>query len=288
MTQSSDSDSVNADQVRYWNSSMGKKWVSYQQELDACFSGINARLFEYANVESGDTALDIGCGAGEITLEISDYLGPSGHVLGVDISQVLLDLAIKRARMSQRPNVNFVLADAQTYKFATGSVDLLISRFGVMFFNDPFSAFTNLADAMRSGGRMSFVCWSDVESNPWFQIPKQAAIRQLGKPQGTDPRTPGPLAFAESGYVHEILSSAGLKNIAIDKEVISLEGRGTLDEVAHLASNVGPAARIMKELHGNDDDFAAIKNEVSAEFGIYNHGHEVRVPATLNFVRCER
>ena len=288
MQETNGSNPVNADQIRYWNSSMGMKWVNYQRELDACFSAVNNRLFEYAKIEPGEKALDTGCGAGDLTLEISKHLDSGGHVTAIDISRVLLDFAIERAGNLHRQNIEFVLADAQNHIFEPGSLDLILSRFGVMFFNDPVAAFLNLTDALRPGGRMVFVCWADVESNPWFQIPKLAAIRQLGNPQATDPRAPGPMAFSEKEYVKDILSEAGLKNITIQEEVIPLVNKGSLDEVANLACNLGAATRIIKEFDGSDEDFQVIKSEVRTAFEEFSDGDEIRVPATLNFVRCER
>ena len=135
---------------------------------------------------------------------------------------------------------------------------------------------------------MVFVCWADVELNPWFHIPKMAAIRQLGNPQATDPRAPGPMAFSEQDYVKEILSSAGLRNIAIQEEVIPLVNKGSVDEVANLACNLGAATRIIKELEGSEEDFQVIKNEVAESLKEFSNGTDVRVPATLNFVCCER
>jgi SAM-dependent methyltransferase len=267
---------------------MGMKWVKYQRELDACFSAVNNRLFEYAKIESDEKILDTGCGAGDLTLEISKHLDSGGHVTAVDISRVLLDFAIERAGNLNRQNIEFILADAQNHIFEPGSFDLILSRFGVMFFNDPVAAFLNLTDALRPGGRMVFVCWADVESNPWFQIPKLAAIRQLGKPQVTDPRAPGPMAFSEIEYVKDILSEAGLKNITIQEEVIPLVNKGSLDEVANLACNLGAATRIIKEFDGSDEDFQVIKSEVRKAFEEFYDGNEIRVPATLNFVHCDR
>jgi SAM-dependent methyltransferase len=287
MNESLASDAGNADQIRYWNSSMGMKWVNYQRELDACFSAVNNRLFEHAKIVPGETALDIGCGAADLTLEISTHVGSAGHVTAVDISRVLLDFAIERARKLDRENIEFILADAQNHIFEPGRFDLILSRFGVMFFNDPVAAFRNLKDALQPGGRIVFACWADVELNPWFQIPKLAAIRQLGQPAITDPRAPGPMAFSEQDYVKDILTEAGLENIAIQEEVIPLVNQGSLDEVANLACNLGAATRIMKELEGSEEDFQVIKSEVTKAFAGFCNGDEIRVPATLNFVSCD-
>jgi SAM-dependent methyltransferase len=287
MKNSLGSDADNADQIRYWNSSMGTKWVNYQRELDTCFSAVNKRLFEYTKIKTGEKLLDIGCGTAGLTLEISNQVGSAGHVTAVDISRVLLDYAIERARKMDKENIDFILADAQNHIFEPGRFDSVLSRFGVMFFNDPVAAFRNLADALQPGGRIIFACWAEIELNPWFQIPKLAAIRQLGQPAATDPRAPGPMAFSDREYVMDLLSEAGLKNITIHEEIVPLVNQGSLDEVANLACNLGAATRIMKELEGSDEDFQVIKSEVTEAFEKFSEGNEIRVPATLNFVCCD-
>jgi len=282
------SDTINDDQIRYWNSSSGKRWLDHQQALDDCFADISRRLIEFAEIEPGMRSMDIGCGTGAASLDLAKDVGAGGHVLAVDVSDALLAFAIERAKLANTTNIEFLLADAQTCLFPSSSFDLLVSRFGVMFFDDPVAAFVNLARSMRPGGRLVFVAWAAVDKNPWFEIPRDAAINRLGRSEPLPARAPGPLAFAEIDYVREILANANIKNINIQQEVIPLTKRGTPEDAANLACNLGPATRIIKQKGGSAEDYLQIKNEVAKAFEVYFSASEIRVPATVNFVSGER
>ena len=132
-------------------------------------------------------------------------------MLGIDLSHPMLGLARARAQADGVANLALEIADGQSHAFEPGAVDLLQSRFGVMFFENPMAAFANLLTALRPGGRLGFVCWGGLADNPWFYIPRTAAIRHLGEPEAMPPRAPGPMAFADAGYVTEILSGAGFQ-----------------------------------------------------------------------------
>ena len=133
---------------------------------------------------------------------------------------------------------------------------------------------------------MSFVSWADVSANPWFTIPRDAAIGQLGKPAPTPPTAPGPLAFANADYVLNILNEAGLDAGLVDIEQVDLLYSGSAEEAAQLASNVGPAMRIIKEFDGSPADIVEIKKKVSAGFQKFTVNDGLRIPATLNFFQA--
>jgi SAM-dependent methyltransferase len=178
------------------------------------------------------------------------------------------------------------IADGQSHAFEPGAVDLLQSRFGVMFFENPMAAFANLLTALRPGGRLGFVCWGGLADKPWFYIRCTAAIRHLGEPEAMPPRAPGPMAFADAGYVTEILSGAGFRNIEIKTETCDLIGASSLAETAALALNVGPASRLIKLHYPAPDIIAAISAEIEAELAPYQSADGVRIPARLNFVQA--
>ena len=138
--------------------------------------------------------VDIGCGGGATTKRIAAAIGPKGRVLGVDISEPLLDLA--RSRCRELTQVSFENADAQVHPLPQQSFDLITSRFGVMFFSDPYAAFANLGKALTLGGRLQFVCFAPIERNPWFTVPLGVVARHVGKPDPSPPRAPGPHAFS--------------------------------------------------------------------------------------------
>ena len=133
---------------------------------------------------------------------------------------------------------------------------------------------------------MSFVSWANASANPWFSIPRDAAIEQLGKPAPAPPTAPGPLAFASVDYVLKIMDEAGLEAGSADIEQIGLLYSGSLAEAAHLASSVGPAMRIVKEFDGSPADIVEIKRKVAVSFQKFAVNGELRVPAILNFFKA--
>ena len=278
----------NSDQEKYWNSNAGKKWVEFQDELDRLLERVNDRLLQRSKIELGERVVDIGCGTGATTIRVASLVGENGLALGVDISKTLLDCAKSRSSNITGGHIEYNLADAQTWRFNADSFNLVTSRFGMMFFANPVQAFKNLAIALREGGRMSFVSWSNASDNPWFAIPRDAAIDQLGKPAPTPPTAPGPLAFANTDYVLNIMDEAGLDARSADIEQVDLLYSGSVAEAAHLASNVGPAMRIMKEFNGNPSDIAEIKIKVAADFQKYVVDDEIRIPAMLNFFQATK
>ncbi len=288
MTNPDSSSQSNSDQATYWNSSAGKKWVEFQDELDRLLDRVNDRLLQRSGIELGERVLDIGCGTGATTMGVASLVGESGHVEGVDISKTLLGCAKSRSSNILGERIEYTLADAQTWRFNADSFDLVISRFGMMFFANPVLAFKNLAVALRKGGRMSFVSWADAFDNPWFAIPRDAAIDQLGNPAPTPPTAPGPLAFASADYVLNIMDEAGLDARSADIEQIDLLYSGSVAEAAHLASNVGPAMGIMQEFNGSPADIVKIKKKVAVGFQKFTVNDGIRIPATLNFFHATK
>jgi SAM-dependent methyltransferase len=283
MVSQSDEGTANAGQLDYWNSGPGQKWIAFEDGLDATFQAVSDRLFERAQPANGERVLDIGCGTGATTMALASLVGKNGHVIGIDISEQLLTRAEERKSKSQTEQAHYQLADAQTYGFEPGGFDLMTSRFGVMFFDNPVAAFSNLASALREGGRISFVSWAPMAGNPWFEVPRDAAIARMGKPSPASPRAPGPLAFADRDYVLEILHDAGFSKYVGEVETVNMHYPGAIEDVAYLASNIGPAVRIVREFGGDAKDLAEIGRETMRGFEQYVVEDGVRIPAILNF-----
>jgi SAM-dependent methyltransferase len=277
----------NDGQIEYWNSDLGKNWARYQEGLDACFYNINNRLIELCAIEQNSYVLDVGCGTGATSIALSEKANSLCQITGLDVSEPLLDYASNRIETLGLDNIQFLQADAQTWSFAESSYDLIASRFGVMFFTNPQLAFQNLFSSLKSGGSINFTAWSAVENNPWFCIPRDAAVAQLGKGKPTDAQAPGPIAFADVDYVNSILTQAGLTKIDIQVEEIPIETSLGIDTMTELACNLGPAVRLMKEKNGGENDAKAIKESVTKEFLEYSHTESVTIPASIVVVRAQ-
>jgi SAM-dependent methyltransferase len=279
---------ANSAQADYWSSASGYQWIAQETFLDAALATILDRLLERADIRPKENLLDVGCGTGASTLAAAAKTGPKGHVTGLDIAEQLLDRARKRSDDAGLRNTSFILGDAQTYPFDTESFDAIISRFGLMFFNDPVAAFGNMARGLKSKGRLVFPAWAPAAENPWFLIPRDAAIARLGKPAPADPFAPGPLAFQDRERVIKLMEQAGLNNVRGETEVVPLTLLVTAAEAAKAAASIGPAARIMKEFSGTEADAIAIEAAVAEAFVKFENPKGVSVPATIHFFSAGR
>jgi len=281
MSDTPQTEGPNAEQARYWQSDAGRKWVEHQAALDLALAPVGAILFERAAPAAGEAVLDLGCGTGATTMALAEIVGPGGKVVGLDISPVLLAKARARLPAALAPRVEYVEADAQTADLGR-RFDLLISRFGSMFFSDPAAAFGNLRRALRPGARLHLAAWAPLTQNPWFAIPREAAIRRLGPAPAADPKAPGPLAFSDPVYVEDVLRRAGFSGATAEVVAVDLTPPGEIAEVAGMALRLGPAARLMQHYQGTEDDAKAIAGAMIAALDRYRTPQGVRVPAMLN------
>ena len=287
MTDFTEQFAANADQAEFW-SAQGEKWVSHQAEFDQRLGPLGDELINRAAIHRGERVIDVGCGTGATTLELAELVGPEGSVLAIDLSEPMLALARRRSADRGQSNVRFLYADAQSHGLEAAAHDLLISRFGVMFFSDPVAAFANLRIALRPAGRLHFVCWAALEHNPWFALPLAVGERWLGPPEPQPPRAPGPLAFSETGYVAEILAAAGFADVAIETVATELPGAPTAEAEAAFACLAGPLARLMRTREPDPATERAIIGEVTERFRPYQSAAGVRIPATLHYVQARR
>jgi len=276
---------TNSKQIEYWNSKSGQKWRELQEPIDVLFQGVSDRLLEIASPENGMHVLEIGCGTGALAIELSDQVGMEGSVLGVDVSESLLAKANER---TSAKNINFRLADAQVLPMDQSTYDLVISRFGVMFFEDSVAAFKNIGKSLKPNARIVFAAWSSVANNPWFKITRDAAVIHLGSPSPQPDNAPGPIAFADTQYVSDLLRSAGMSKITFSEETIPLVFHGDEKDAASLACYLGPVARIAKEKSATNEDLNIIKQSVESELIKFKSGSKVEVPAKINYFVCER
>lgn len=238
---------ANQEQIRYWNEQGGPRWVQRQQQLDAQINPLGLVALQRAGGKPGEQVLDVGCGCGQTALELAQRVGSSGSVMGIDISQPMLTRARERQQELGLKNLEFMRADAQTYAFARERFDLIFSRFGVMFFDNPAAAFANLRTALRSAGRLCFLCWQTLEKNEWARVPFLAATRHVQPPAPPAPDAPGPFAFANPDRVRRLLETGGFKEVSCEsyEAELSMGGARTVDEAVEFSLEIGPIARLL-------------------------------------------
>ncbi|MEM6627725.1 MAG: class I SAM-dependent methyltransferase [Pseudomonadota bacterium] len=234
----------NDDQSEYWNGPAGQRWVDHSNRLEDMLAPFAERVLEVAEIQAGEHVLDIGCGAGLLTMKAAQT---AGGALGVDISAPLIVLARQRA---SRDNsiARFKLADASVFSTET-KADVVASRFGVMFFDDPVAAFANIKASTKSEGRLCFACWQAMPLNEWVFAPLQATLPLLKEPPTPPaPNEPGPFAFANKDRVAELLTQAGWTNISIEPFTPPIKlPADDIESTAKFTLGIGPLSRVLEE-----------------------------------------
>ncbi len=236
----------NADQIDYWNGEAGQKWVANSDLLDAMLAPYAKRILEAANLQSGERVIDIGCGTGALSMKAAAAVGDTGHVIGVDVSEPMVELARERAQVAGAP-ASFMATDASTYA-SDQPVDVMLSRFGVMFFEDPGKAFASMRGNLKPGGRMTFACWQSLAENDWARAPLEAALPFLKEPpEMPPPGTPGPFAFADKDRMTDFLERAGWRDVSVESWTCQMAMPGqNVAESAAFMMQMGPVARLLE------------------------------------------
>jgi SAM-dependent methyltransferase len=234
----------NQDQIDYWNGQAGETWVQAQARLDSMLASLSDHALAKANPQPGERVIDVGCGCGTTSIAMAEQ---GAAVWGIDISAPMLALA--KSRAEHLDNIAFAQCDASQQPL-TVDHDLIFSRFGVMFFDDPVAAFTNLRSGLKPGGRMVFLCWQAPAKNPWVSVGGRAIQQFLPEDEPIDPKAPGPFAFADPDYLRGILERAGFSRIDIQNLNMDLIVGETLDAAMEFQGEVGPMARVLAELSG--------------------------------------
>jgi SAM-dependent methyltransferase len=230
-------EAANTDWGKRWAEDEGTHWVAEADRYDAMTRAFGDVMLDAAELSPGQRVLDVGCGNGATTLDAAHRVQPRGEVVGVDLSPPMLALARQRAAAVALDNLDFLEADAQVHQFGEGAFDVVVSRNGLMFFDDPDAAFANLARALRPRGRLAFVAWQGLERSEWISVPGVAAAPHVGIPEGIEPNAPGPFGLADPDRTRGILERAGFVDIGLEEVVRPIRiGADVEDAVTFLRS----------------------------------------------------
>ncbi len=241
----------NQDQRTRWNGIDGEYWTGNQDRLDRTLAPVNGPLLAFAAPRAGSTVIDAGCGCGATTIELARAVGPSGRVVGIDVSGPMLALAAERLR--KFANTTCLLGDAAELPLRDLGADLIVSRFGVMFFGDPVAAFANLRTGLAARGRLRFACWRPIHENPWLQIPLHAVYERAPRLPKPDPEEPGPFSLSDPARVTRVLTASGFTAPSFTPLDIQMDmaAGGTLEDAVIQSSAMGPAKRALADQPDN-------------------------------------
>ena len=277
---------ANERQAEAWNGPESAHFVANADRYDRQLEPFTRALLERAGHGTDHVVLDVGCGAGTTTLAAA---AGAERVVGVDLSQPLVDVARSRARVAKISNAEFVIADAQTHDFVASTFDLVISQFGLMFFDDPVRAFTNIRRALTDGGRAVFVCWQELLANEWLSLIADAVRRHAALPEfGGQIRGPGMFALCKPDEIATLLGAAGFDQVECDSctPAMLIGGGGSFDDSVDFLLSAGMPRGLLS--HADESDRDDVLRIVRAELADrYEEGVGIRLRAAAWVVAAE-
>lgn len=269
----------------HWNVDGGRVWVEFQESFDALLEPFVPMLTDLVLPQSN--VLEVGCGTGALSLALSDM---AAYVTAVDISRPMLERAQERADEILAASIDFVEADAQVDAIPGGPFDVIVSRFGVMFFDDPVGAFRNLHSVANEGAVLGFVCWQGASQQEWLRPPIEATARHVAAaPEpDADPRAPGMMALADANYVTSILTDAGFRDVSCDPVTLDLRvglpGAGVDSAIAYYEASTR-SREVLDQL--DDETRAAVRSTLRELLTPHLDAHgDVRLSGAVWFVRA--
>jgi len=255
----------NREQIDFWAGNQGQKWLRLQPDIDRMMAPhLEAGLYALGEI-GGCHCLDVGCGAGASSMTLAEKVGATGSVTGIDVSTPLLCKAKERA--AERDNMCFVEADAQDYPFLPETFDVLFSRFGIMFFQDPAVALGNLRRGCKKGAKLIAITWREPRENPWVMLPVTKARDFVALPSRPPPDAPGQFQWANPNQVRYWLEESGWSAISVDPLDITLTFHAAPAEVSHFLLQMGPAGQLIADIGGD----LKVRAEASLTNALLNH-----------------
>jgi ubiquinone/menaquinone biosynthesis C-methylase UbiE len=220
----------NNEQFEAWNGGESVHYVDHADRYDLQLAPFSEALLEQVRRAGHRSLLDVGCGCGAFTLAAARI---ADSAVGVDFSAPLTDVASERARTGLIDNVEFVVADAQTYAFAPETFDVVLSQFGLMFFDDPVGAFSNLRRSLVPGGQLAFVSWQGLPANEWLMVIASEVAKRVEVPEfGGLSGGPGMFALKDQDETEALLEAVGFTEVAFESlaPTILIGGGGSVEQ----------------------------------------------------------
>ncbi|ANU07699.1 class I SAM-dependent methyltransferase [Paraurantiacibacter namhicola] len=268
-----------------WEGRVGSSWASEWRRTDRAFGELTPRLLADIRQRAGSRVLDIGCGAGELSLAIGRERS-AASVHGIDISEALIEAA--RTRGANMPNASFECTDAATWQPAASAPDLMVSRHGVMFFDDPVAAFRHLANIAAPGASLVFSCFRSRSQCPFF-TEIDAIVGASPTPEQPMTYQPGPFGFSDANLVQDILADAGWTEIELvphDFAMVAGAGPDPVEDALAYFRRIGPAASVMAE--ASPEERSRIETGIRAFAERHLHGGIVAARAAAWIVKARK
>ena len=268
-------DEARAKSKALWDDMAGG-WERKRNYLWDASRQIGEWLVEQADLNPGDTVLEIAGGPGDTGFVAAQAVGDGGKLIETDFAREMNEVAKRRGDELGLKNIEFRVMDAENMDLPDDSVDAIVCRWGYMLMLNPQQAFNESRRVLRDGGKLAFSVWAGPGENPWVTIPGMT-IMKLGHPPAGDPFGPGGIfSLAEHDVINKMLDGAGFANVTIENIPIDWTS-ATFEESWDFMTNVaGAVAMLVKELPA--EGIEQLKSALQQEFEPFKKGEGYSVP----------
>ena len=272
------------DQRRDWNRVAGS-WEKWDRFFDEQMAFLNHRLVADARLRAGMQVLDLGSGTGYPALLGAQTVGPSGHMVGMDLAEQMLAVARRKAAALGLANVTFRTGDATTLPFEANSFDAVTSRFCLMFLPEIPKAAAEIARVLRSGSWVAAAVWSSPDKNPSIGLSMEA-IKSVIELPPTDPTAPGIFRLAKPGDLARMLQQAGLVDLT-DQEFLATWSYASADEYyTSLTEIAAPVQNLMAKLSATQ--IQEVRRLITQAATQYQRGNRIAFPLAVRMVAARK
>jgi SAM-dependent methyltransferase len=269
--------------VADWAAARGDKWRRQLAGLEAMLAPVDEPLIAALALTAPVRVADVGCGGGATTVAVWRR-APAGSVAhGFDLSPALIDVARQRPG-ARHASVAFEVADMESTTPPEPPYDRLISRLGVMFFNHPPAAFTNLRRWLAPGGRFAFAVWGPVADNAWITATRTAVAEAIDL-GSIDTSAPGPFRYGDVVPLVSLLARAGFVDVTVTdwRQPLAIGGRLPAADAARFAlASFSSFAELLSNAGGDAPPRA--QRALTARFTAYEHEGAVLIPARVHII----
>jgi SAM-dependent methyltransferase len=266
-----------------WEGEKGRFWAAHADGFSRQLGGFLPPILEGADLRPGERVLDVGCGCGDLSIAAGRAVGSDGSVVGIDLSADEVAVALQRVADAELDNVTFEVGDAGAVRVAPPA-DVLVSRFGVMFFPDPVATFTHLRALLVDGGRLAFAAWTRYEDNTWLTVPSDAIATVVEPAPTPGGDQPGPFAFGDADRVRQVLGGAGFSDIRLDEVVADVDYGNDLDATVAFIRQMDHTRATLDHHPEDVQDEAMAKVRAALEAHVGPDG--IRLPGHVWLVRA--
>lgn len=190
-------------------------WDRHSPMLRTWLHGVTQQMLDACDIRPGARVLDVAAGAGEQTLDIAARVGPAGGVVASDISPGILALAREKLQRAGFTRVTTQVADAEALPLAGAEFDAAVCRLGLMFCTRPQAALAGLHAALRPGGRLGVIVFSEAARNPCITVLMDTARRHAGLAPLPCAPAGSLLSLGQPGLMARLLAEAGFDDVDV-------------------------------------------------------------------------